>query len=281
MISSAPRALARLTGYFALTLPLMPVQALLLATAPALARRLPRAYHRIVCRVLGIELDIRGTISTQRPTLFVANHISYLDVEVLSAAVPTCFVAKREVASWPLFGWLAKLQRTVFVDRRSSGVTVERDDLAQRLEEGENVVLFAEGTSGDGNRLKPFKSALFSAADRVVRGTPLVVQPVSIAYTRLDGLPIGRQWRPFFAWYGAMDMAPHLWSAIGIGQLTVTVEFHAPVTFAQFGSRKALASHCQRMIARGLETANCGRPIAPAAGLPLAAVMAEATVPSS
>jgi len=270
MISSAPRAVARLTGYAMLTVPLMPVQAMLLLTAPSLARRLPHAYHRLVCRIMGIELDIRGSISAERPTLFVANHVSYLDVEVLSAAVPTCFVAKREVASWPLFGWLARLQRTVFVDRRSAGVANERDDLARRLDEGENVVLFAEGTSGDGNRLKPFKSALFSAADCTVRGAPLVVQQVSIAYTRLDGLPIGRQWRPFFAWYGAMNMAPHLFSAIGIGKLTVTVEFHAPVTFAQFGSRKALAGHCQQSIARGLETANCGRPLPPMTELPVA-----------
>lgn len=276
MISSPSRALARLIGYFALTMPLAPVQALLLATSPALARRLPHVYHRLICRMMGIELDIRGQISAHRPTLFVANHVSYLDVAVLSAAVPTCFVAKREVASWPLIGWLARLQRTVFVERRPTGVAGERDNLARRLDESENVVLFAEGTSGDGNRLKPFKSALFSAADRVVHGAPLVVQPVSIAYTRLDGLPIGRQWRPFFAWYGAMELAPHLWSAIGIGQLTVTVEFHAPVTYAQFGSRKALANHCQRMIARGLETANCGRPLAPMPDLPKAAV-AEAT----
>jgi 1-acyl-sn-glycerol-3-phosphate acyltransferase len=268
MISSAPRALMRLTGYVALTLPLMPVQALLLATSPKLARRLPYVYHRLVCRIFGIDLDIRGTISSHRPTLFVANHISYLDIEALSAAVPTCFVAKSEIAGWPLFGWLAKLQRTVFVNRRATGVAGERDHLAQRLDEGENVVLFAEGTSSDGNRLRPFKSALFSAADRTVHGTPLVVQPVSIAYTRLDGLPIGRQWRPFFAWYGDMNLAPHLWAAIGIGRLTVTVEFHAPVTYAQFGSRKALASHCQATIARGLETANCGRPLPPAAEPP-------------
>src|SRR4051812_14172517 len=212
MINSGPRAFSRLLAYAALTFPLMPVQALFLAVSPALARRFPHIYHRMVCRIMGIELDIRGTISRHRPTLFVANHISYLDIEALSAAVPTCFVAKREVGEWPIFGWLAKLQRTVFVERRSSAVKEERDELARRLEEGENVVLFPEGTSGDGNRLRPFKSALLSAAERTVNGEPLVIQPVTVAYTRLDGLPIGRQWRPFFAWYGAMDMASHLWA---------------------------------------------------------------------
>lgn len=256
---SVPRAILRFIGYLAVTLPLMPVQALLLAIGSPLARRLPHAYHRLVCRILGLELDIHGTISSARPTLFVSNHVSYLDIEALSAAVPTCFVAKREVAGWPLFGWLAKLQRTVFVERRSNGVAKERDDLKRRLDGGENVVLFAEGTSGDGNRIKPFKSSLFSVAQRAVHGRPLMVQPVSVAYTRLDGMPIGRQWRPFFAWYGAMDLAPHLWRMLGLGRVTVTLVFHPPVTLAELGSRKGLAAHCHRVIAAGLEAANSGR----------------------
>jgi len=270
---SIPRAVARLVAYFVVTLPLMPVQAALLAMGSPLARRLPHHYHRIVCRILGLELETLGVVSPVQPTLFVANHVSYLDIEALSAVVPTCFVAKREVAGWPMFGWLARLQRTVFIERRSNGVAEERDGLAQRLDEGESLVLFAEGTSGDGNRVKPFKSSLLSVAERAVHGRPLTVQPVSVAYTRLDGMPIGRQWRPFFAWYGAMDLAPHLWHVLGLGRLTVTLIFHPPVTLAEAGSRKALAAHCQRVIAAGLEAANSGRvrdrlpdlPAAPAA----------------
>lgn len=256
---STPRALFRMVAYFLVTLPLMPVQALLLALRSPLARRLPYHYHRVACRILGIEVELLGTITSARPTLFVANHVSYVDIEILSAAVPVCFVAKREVAGWPLFGWLAKLQRTVFIDRRSNGVAEERDGLAARLDEGENVVLFAEGTSGDGNRVRPFKSSLLSVAECDVKGRPLTVQPVSVAYTRLDGMPIGRQWRPFFAWYGAMDMAPHLWHLLGLGRVTATLIFHPPVTLAELGSRKALAAHCQRVIAAGLEAANTGR----------------------
>ncbi len=269
---SVPRALFRLLVYFAVTLPVMPVQALLLVTGASFARRLPHLYHRLICRLLGIEVDMHGAISPTRPTLFVSNHVSYLDIEALSAAVPTCFVAKREVAGWPFFGWLSKLQRTVFIDRKSNGVAQERDDLANRLDDGENVVLFAEGTSGDGNRLKPFKSSLLSVAERSVHGRPLLVQPVSIAYTHLDGMPIGRQWRPFFAWYGAMDLAPHLWHVLGLGRMTVTLIFHPPVTLGALGSRKALAVHCQRVIGAGLESANGGRVrvgAAPAAAAPV------------
>lgn len=275
MGSSIPRAMARLCAYVLVTLSLMPVQALLLALRSPLARRLPYLYHRLICRVLGIEVEIHGAISATRPTLFVSNHISYLDIEVIGATLEACFVAKREIAGWPIFGWLAKLQRTIFVERRSTGVTEERDDLAKRLEEGENVVLFAEGTSSDGNRLKPFKSSLFSVAERTVQECPLTVQPVSVAYTRLDGMPIGRQWRPFFAWYGAMDLAPHLWTLLGLGRLTVILIFHPTLTMADAGSRKALAAACQAVIGRGLEAANSGRLVAPSPSPGVAAASAE------
>lgn len=259
MVSSALRAAIRLTGYLALTLPLMPVQAILLLLRSPLARRLPNVYHSLVCRLLSIDVRIFGDVSRERPTLFVFNHVSYLDIEVISAAVETCFVAKKEVARWPLFGWLAKLQQTVFVDRRASGVATERDDLTRRLEEGHNVVLFPEATSSNGTQLRPFKSALFSVAQRRVAGRPLLVQPATIVYTRLDDMPIGRPLRPFIAWYGDMDLGPHLWFVLGMGRITAELHFHPPVTLDELGSRKALAVHCERLIGTALEAANLGR----------------------
>jgi 1-acyl-sn-glycerol-3-phosphate acyltransferase len=251
--------LRRIALYLTLTLPLMPVQALLVACGSPLARRLPRFYHGLCCRILGIELELRGAPSPARPTLFVVNHTSYLDIAILGAAIPASFVAKSEVAGWPLFGWLAKLQRTVFVDRRARSTAVQRDAIRDRLDAGDSLILFPEGTSGDGTRVLPFKSALFSAADYDGAGGALPVQPVSVAYVRLDGLPLGRFFRPFFAWYGDMDLAPHLWTMMGLGTLSVLVTFHAPVTLASFGSRKALAAHCHRVIAEGVSAALAGR----------------------
>src|SRR3546814_11127808 len=107
--------------------------------------------------------------------------------------------------------------------------------MARRLDAGDDLILFPEGTSGDGNAVLSFKSALFSAAARCPQGHPVTVQPVSIAYTRLDGLPLGRYLRPFFAWYGDMELGSHLWHAISLGRVTVVVEFHEPVTLEQFG----------------------------------------------
>ena len=126
------------------------------------------------------------------------------------------------------------------------------------------MILFPEGTSGDGNRVLPFRSALFSAARSQPGEESLVVQPVSIAYTELDDLPLGRYLRPLCAWYGDMDLAPHLWQLAGLGRLTVVVRFHSPVTLAELGSRKALANHCQAEVARGVAAALTGRKPRPA-----------------
>ena len=91
----------------------------------------------------------------------------------------------------------------------------------------------------------------------------MTVQPLSIAYLRLDGIPMGRAYRPFFAWYGDMTLGSHLWTMLGLGTVDVSVTFHAPVTLAQFGSRKALAEHCHRVIAAGMSSALAGRTAAP------------------
>ncbi|HYL33575.1 MAG TPA: lysophospholipid acyltransferase family protein [Stellaceae bacterium] len=251
--------LARVIAYCALTLPLMPVQAVLLALHSPLAKRLPRFYHRLVCRILGITIELHGTPSPARPTLFIANHTSYLDIEILGAAIPGSFVSKADVDGWPLFGWLARLQRTVFIDRKRRSVTRQRDALSTRLHGGDQLVLFPEGTSGDGQHLLPFKSALFAAVMESDGAGDIAVQPVSVAYLRLDGMPLGRSYRPLFAWYGDMDLAPHLWTMLGLGHLSVSVTFHPPVRAADFASRKALADHCAAVIAAGLSVALSGR----------------------
>lgn len=258
-MSSPLRALARILIYLPWTALLIPVQAVAVALNAPLGWRLPRYYHRICCRILGFRIETTGTISTKQPTLFIANHTSYLDITILGALLEAGFVAKAEIAGWPLFGLLAKLQRCVFVERRGVRAGEQRDQLRQRLEARHNIVLFPEGTSHDGNRVRPFKTALFAAAEHVVDGAPVTVQPVSVAYTRFDGYPLGRTFRPFYAWYGDMEMMSHMFQALGIGTLTVEVQFHEPVTLAQFASRKELASHCYQAVAQGVAEANAGR----------------------
>lgn len=250
---------ARLVSYFLLTVVLMPVQAVALAFKARLAVRLPTAYHRICARLFGFDIVVRGKIATETPVLFVGNHTSYLDIMVLGAVIEGCFVAKSEVAHWPLFGWLAKLQRTVFVERRSLRTVEQRDEISARLAAGDRLILFPEGTSDDGNKVLPFKSALFAVAQTPPGAPQLLVQPFSIAYTALAGLPLGREWRPLFSWYGDMDMSPHAWRVCTFSRVRVELSFHEPVTFGQYGSRKALAQHCYEAVRDGVAKANSGR----------------------
>ena len=252
--------LARLALYCAWTAGLMPVQLAGLALRRRWTSTLPLFYHRWCCRILGLRIRVIGTPTSERPVLYAANHVSYTDITVLGSVIPGSFIAKSEVARWLFFGWLAKLQRSIFVDRRVRSTVAQRDAIGKRLADGDALILFPEGTSGDGNRVRPFKSALFGAAEQDEGIPPVVVQPVSLAYTRLDGIPIGRLYRPFFAWYGAVDLAPHLWSMVGLGTVEVVVEFHPPTFLRDCGSRKALAEYCHARIAGGVVGALFDRP---------------------
>jgi 1-acyl-sn-glycerol-3-phosphate acyltransferase len=244
----------RMAVYLLWTLVLMPVQALGLLLRQPWVATFPCFYHRQCCRILGLRVRRVGRPTAARPTLFIANHVSYLDITVFGSLLPASFIAKHEVGRWPLFGWLAKLQRSVFIDRQVRSTAAQRDRIAARLAKREALILFPEGTSGDGNRVLPFKSALFSVADNSV-----IVQPVSIAYTQLDGMPIGRRLRPLFAWYGSMTMLPHLWRLLGLGTVEIVVEFHQPTTLAECGSRKHLARYCEAQVVAGVVAALSGR----------------------
>jgi len=258
--SSAVVGALRLLLYLAWTLPSMPIQLFFIVLHMPGRVTFPVFYHRICCRILGLKVEVHGRPAKKRPTLLVANHSSYLDIEVLGSLIGGCFVAKSEVASWPLFGWLAKLQRTVFVDRRRGSTGGQRDQIADRLAEGDRLILFPEGTSGDGNRVLPFKSALFSVAERRINDEPLLVQPVSVAYARFSNLPMDRDLRPFFAWYGDMYLSSHVWRMVKLGGATVVVQFHEPVTLESAGgTRRGLAEHCHSIVADGVARALTGR----------------------
>jgi 1-acyl-sn-glycerol-3-phosphate acyltransferase len=242
------------------TLVLIPVQLAFVMTGSRLQRALPVMFHRFVARVLRIEVEVYGTPSEASPVLFAANHSSWLDIVVLSTAAPLSFVAKSEIARWPGFSILAKLQRSVFIVRRPGKAKEGVNDIQARLRAGDNIVLFAEGTSGDGNSVAPFKSAMFSAAEIDVGGGRLpTVQPVSIAYTHLDGFPLGRRQRHRLTWYGKMSLPSHLWQVFGQGYARVVLQFHAPVRPADFASRKDLATYCHARVSEGHGRAINGR----------------------
>jgi 1-acyl-sn-glycerol-3-phosphate acyltransferase len=240
------RAVLSLTAIAGVTLLLLPFQLLAVRARLGVRRVIPVLYHRAVCAILGVHVCAIGAPAAATPLLVVANHVSWLDICVMTSLMPVVFVAKREVGAWPVFGLLARLQHTVFVDRERRHKTADVNaEIAARLSEGDPVVLFGEGTSSDGNRVLSFRSALLGAArDAMTMAGPdgqVTIQPAAIAYTRLNGLPFGRQHRPRVAWYGAMSLGPHLVGIARQGAIDAVVAWGEPVAFTADGDRKSLA----------------------------------------
>ncbi|MEJ0043708.1 MAG: lysophospholipid acyltransferase family protein [Rhizomicrobium sp.] len=258
------RAYGIIVVFLTVTLIGIPYQSLALRFKWKARKTFPNRYHRFMARLFGIRIKTLGTPVTGQGVLIVGNHTSWLDIIIFSAIGRVSFVAKSEVATWPLFSTLARLQETVFVDRARRSATGEsRDQIRDRLLAGDTLVLFPEGTSSDGNAVLPFKSALMGAAEARVddgRGgqRAVLVQPVSTAYVRLHGLPMGRENRPLYAWYGDMELVPHLWEALQTGPIDVVVEFHKPIDVDEVGGRKQLAAQAEITIRRAQARALAG-----------------------
>jgi 1-acyl-sn-glycerol-3-phosphate acyltransferase len=207
-------------------------------------------YYGLLSWVLGLRIRVVGTPSTDRAVLYVSNHVSWADILVIGSIVPVAFVSKAEVRKWPLVGLTAKLQRTVFVDRTRRHQTGDAvGEMVKRLKDGVSVVLFAEGTSNDGNRVLPFRSSLLGAVKHVAAhggaGTEILVQPMAICYTGVHGIPMGRLHRPLAAWYGDLDFMPHIKAFIACGAVDVTVTYGAPISADGGTDRKAMTRYLE------------------------------------
>ena len=243
------RAFLVLGAFFAFTLPLMPLQLVLLRSGSRHARSFPHWYHRQVCKIVGIRLHVEGEVAEEQGVFLISNHVSWIDISVLSAVAPVSFVAKQEVASWPFVSWLAKLQRSVFIDRnRRSEVGEKANEILSRLSAGDHIVLFAEGTSSDGNSVIPFKTSLFAAAKPTggaLMGAKVSAQTLALTYNKVYGLPICRRGRHRIAWYGEMDLATHAWRLLGLGPIDANVRIGPPIPLDDFADRKALARYAE------------------------------------
>lgn len=257
---SSASAFLRLVGFFTLIFGFVPFYLAFKASGKVEPTTLPRIFYGLLLRLMGFRLRLHGESAAAGPVFFVSNHSSYLDIPTLGAVLPANFVAKSEVSGWPLIGWLARLQNTVFIERRSIRAGAQQDTLRQRLEAGDSLILFPEGTSSDGQRTLPFKSSLFGVVEKpLADGQAVTVQPVSVVATEIGGMPMGREWRPYYAWYGDMTLVKHVWEVFRIGGFTVDIVFHPPVSIKDFGDRKLLADHCQRAVAEGVDRCITGR----------------------
>ncbi len=264
-------AILRLSALALGTLALLPVQLVVVRVMPSRGAAIPRLFHRFTCRCLGVRRRIRGTPPPiGSGGLIVANHVSWLDISVLGAERPVCFVAKSEVAGWPVIGFLAGLQRTVFIDRSRRAATADvAAQMGARLSAGEAVVLFAEGTTGDGTRVLPLRSSLLGAAHEALgkgagdtdEDADITVYPLTISYTGFHGIAGGRAERTALAWYGDTELAPHLRTVLGVGAIDVELAWGEPIAMGRKTTRKEATRLAQTAIRRARQETVSGRPL--------------------
>jgi 1-acyl-sn-glycerol-3-phosphate acyltransferase len=222
-----------LTGAFIF---LVPLQALARRCGWPIQLAIQTRFCRAVCAVIGLKVEARGALPSTAPRFVVANHVSWTDIIALASVYPLVFLAKSEVARWPVLGLLARLQGTVFVERGSrQNVARVNDALADVLRAGGDLVVFAEGTSSDGAAVLPFRSAHFAPLEAMAaRGEAPTLAPVAIFYSngarRID-----------VGWYGDMSFLPHLWSLMKRGRTRCRIFFGKAIETSD-KDRKTLAA---------------------------------------
>lgn len=202
--------------------------------------------------IFGVNVKVKGN-PIKNKAIFFSNHTSYLDIFILGSIVNGLFVAKSEIKSWPIISFICKLGKTIFVNRgRRSETTFQLNQIINNLKSGYNIFIFPEGTSNDGTKILPFKSSLFEII-KIGKEEKFRIQPVSISYLYLDGMPINKSLRKLISWYGRMDLLPHVWKFIGLGKSEIQVYFHEPKYFKEFSNRKDACGYCFEQISRQFE----------------------------
>lgn len=252
MLPGFIRITLRVTAVLTCIIIAAPFQFLIIASRLPAAHVIPVGFHRLVLRIIGARVEVSGPLPAPG-TLIVSNHVSWLDILIIGSVLPVNFVAKADISGWPVFGFLAKLQNTLFINRdRRSDTANQSNAMQQRLAEGGRLVLFPEGTTGDGTIVHPFKSALFAAAEAADGDRPTPIQPLSVAFAELGGMPMSRRIRIKYAWVGEVSLVESLLCVFGSHPFTVRLVFHEPTNLLDAGGRKALAAHAHRVVQSGV-----------------------------
>lgn len=210
-------------------------------------------YNRGILFLMGVRLQVHGDIC-RREVVYCCNHLSWLDILVVSSLVKAAFVAKQELAEWPLLGLIFRIQNTIFINRESKkSLWQVQERMKKVLAAGYCVVLFGEGTTGGGHRVMPLFSPLFGVLeDEDARKKKWRVQPMSLAYTHIDDAPTGRMMRAHFSWIGDYDLFAHLTRFLMHGSSLAEVVFHEPLVLRQGENRKMLVKRVHRDMEQGL-----------------------------
>lgn len=208
---------------------LTPIQLVALRFFPKLSGILPKYFFKILAAAFHLDVNVQGKPSGAKSTLFLANHISWLDIIAIGSVLDVRFVAKKEVSQYPVVGAISYLGRTVFINRqRRSDVIATGDTVRQALINNDNIVLFAEGTSSDGLGVLPFKPSLVAPA--IALSHTASIQPLAIAYTKINDLQIPRSQRATVAWIGDMGIEDNFWTIINAGRITVQLSFGSQIS---------------------------------------------------
>ena len=232
-----------LFGGLAMLLALRLVEAPLFGKARPWTPSITTTVCRLALLTIGLEVAVKG-LRLEGPGALVANHASWLDIFVLNSLRTLYFVAKSEVSGWPVIGWLARATGTVFIRRDRGDAKRQRALLQDRIAAGHRLLFFPEGTSTDGLRVLDFKPTLFAAFFDEETPVGFKIQPVSVVYKA----PRGEDPR-FYGWWGDMGFAEHLLTVLAAPvQGRVEVEFHAPLSVADFADRKTLAKAAETAV---------------------------------
>ena len=240
-------SLLKIIIFFVWTLICSSIQFLLLLTPKNIFFLTPKLYFKGLIFIFGIDIRFKG-VPKKENVIYISNHSSYLDIFILGSKLDGLFVAKSEIANWPIINKICKLAKTIFINRNKKSNTKNQIAMINKfLVDGFNIILFPEGTSNDGNKVLPFKSSLFAITE-LNRDKNYFIQPISLSYTGFDGVPLSRFFKHYFAWYGNMDLVPHVWKLLGMGNCEIEVKYHAPKAFNEFFSRKEACKYCFELI---------------------------------
>jgi 1-acyl-sn-glycerol-3-phosphate acyltransferase len=239
------RAVLKIILMIVWTLPLVATQCIVLMfhKGPG-SYYVPQLWHNGIAFIIGLKTEVRGEKFSSAQTIFVGNHLSYLDIFCLGSILRASFVAKEDIAHWPVIGFLSKVQQTAFISRSSDQAKKVANSLATMLAAGKGLILFPEGTSTHGRTVLPFKSSLFSLVRDETTGKALLVQPFTISILETDDKPLddtSTASRDLYAWYGDMDFGPHFWKFLTCKGAKIQITIHPVLQPQPDQDRKILA----------------------------------------
>lgn len=252
------RAAAKLAGLLAWSALLVPMQLFAIWRARRFGRgnayAITRLWHRGVCALIGLQVQVHGKPIHDSRMVFVSNHVSHFDIPVLGSVLKGSFIAKDDMARWPVAGFMARLQQTVFISRDPRAGQAVSEHIAVQLQSGRSLILFPEGTTSNGSDVLPFKTTIFGILfDGGSDVSARAVQPVTIRVHAVDGRTVVSQTdRDGYAFYGDMPAGLHAWAFLRSKGARIEVRFADAITADARMDRKALAQRAHQVVRAGL-----------------------------